>query len=332
MFPDLKVARYQFSLTVRQPMSLPAYKGSVLRGGFGSAFRRIACAMRVKTCAGCDLREMCPYAYVFETTPPTGSEALRNLQDVPRPFVVEPPGGPEGNETLYDPGDRLHFGLVLVGRCVGYLPYFVATFRELGRTGIGPRRAGFELERVSQANLGQAQQGPAELIVYEGGTVAGQVQATTLDEACLGARFLAERAAGLPSDRLTVRFVTMTRLTSDERLATRPDFGVLARALLRRVSALAYFHHGVRLDLDYQEMSRLAAEVRLVSDGTAWVDWRRYSNRQDRLMEFGGLVGTAAFEGDLGPFRELLTLGSFVHVGKGATFGLGRYEVSASSE
>jgi CRISPR/Cas system endoribonuclease Cas6 (RAMP superfamily) len=33
------------------------------------------------------------------------------------------------------------------------------------------------------------------------------------------------------------------------------------------------------------------------------------------------------YEGDLGPFLPLLRLGELLHVGKHATFGLGRYEV-----
>jgi hypothetical protein len=312
-------------------MSLPQYKGSVLRGGFGSAFRRIACAVGAKACDGCELREGCPYAYVFETAPAAASEALRNLRDVPRPFVVEPPDGPEGNRTLYDPGELLSFGLILVGHSVDCLPYFVATFRELGRTGIGPRRAGFDLDRVSQVDLGLTGSGPDRLLIYENDAVTSHAQTTTMDAACLGQAGITERAKLLPDDRLAVNFLTMTRLTSDERTATRPDFQVLARALLRRTSAMAYFHHGVRLDLDYQDMVRLAGAVTLVRDETSWVDWHRYSNRQDQAMAFGGLVGPAVFEGHLRPFLELLTLGSFVHVGKGATFGLGRYDVNAAA-
>jgi hypothetical protein len=38
-----------------------------------------------------------------------------------------------------------------------------------------------------------------------------------------------------------------------------------------------------------------------------------------------GLVGTVELQGDLAPFAEVLGLGEMLHVGKGATFGLGRY-------
>jgi CRISPR/Cas system endoribonuclease Cas6 (RAMP superfamily) len=41
----------------------------------------------------------------------------------------------------------------------------------------------------------------------------------------------------------------------------------------------------------------------------------------------GGFVGHATYEGDIARLWPWLALGEWVHVGKGATFGLGQYEV-----
>jgi CRISPR/Cas system endoribonuclease Cas6 (RAMP superfamily) len=41
----------------------------------------------------------------------------------------------------------------------------------------------------------------------------------------------------------------------------------------------------------------------------------------------GGFVGDATFEGDLAEFLPALRLGELVHVGKGTTFGLGKYRL-----
>jgi hypothetical protein len=35
---NLKVARFLFTMTVREPMILPPYKGTTFRGGFGKPF------------------------------------------------------------------------------------------------------------------------------------------------------------------------------------------------------------------------------------------------------------------------------------------------------
>ncbi|MCL6580703.1 MAG: CRISPR system precrRNA processing endoribonuclease RAMP protein Cas6 [Firmicutes bacterium] len=308
---------FRLNLRVTQPMRLPPYKGSVLRGGFGSAFRRVACAQRAKDCSGCLVRPVCPYAYVFETSPPPDSAVLRNLKDVPRPFVIEPP---EDDRTEYAPGDELDFGLVLIGRGVEYLPFFIAAFKELGRTGIGPLRAGFELVRVEQVGPG----GGPRAVVYEGASGVVAATASSLFRHCVGRVEVAAAASALGGDSVEVEFRTPTRLKADSELRARPEFEALVRAGLRRVSSLAYFHHGISLDLDYAALVRAAREVRLRQDRTRWVGWKRYSNRQERLMDLGGLVGTATFEGDIYAFRDLLVLSSLVHIGKNTTFGLGR--------
>jgi len=44
-------------------------------------------------------------------------------------------------------------------------------------------------------------------------------------------------------------------------------------------------------------------------------------------MKLGGIVGHIVLEGDLEPFTALLRTAEVVHLGKGATFGLGKLVV-----
>ena len=99
------------------------------------------------------------------------------------------------------------------------------------------------------------------------------------------------------------------------------------RALLRRASDLARFHCGAELDLNYRQWIERAAGVSTVETTLRWHDWERYSQRQDRRMKLGGLVGEVEFAGEWQPFMPLLRLGADLHVGKGTGFGLGRYEI-----
>jgi CRISPR/Cas system endoribonuclease Cas6 (RAMP superfamily) len=148
----------------------------------------------------------------------------------------------------------------------------------------------------------------------------------------VGAGDVAAAAARLSAECIQVTFKTPTRLKAEAALRSRPEFHVLVRALLRRASSLAYFHHDCRLELDYREWIRAAREVNLVSDETRWVSWSRYSNRQRARIDLGGVLGRAVYEGEFGRFRELLVLGSLVHAGKNTTFGLGRYSVDIPEE
>jgi hypothetical protein len=126
-----------------------------------------------------------------------------------------------------------------------------------------------------------------------------------------------------------VRFLTQTRLKHADGFVRRPEFHVLFRRLLGRISSLARFHCGGPLDVDFRGLIERAHEVRLVRDETRWTAWMRYSARQDRRMEWTGLVGAATYEGDLAPFWPYLVFGQWTHVGKGATFGLGAYRLEA---
>lgn len=315
MLERFQVARYEVELTPVDPLSLPSFMGSTLRGGFGNVFRRIACSepvrARSRNCQGCLLRDSCPYAYVFETSPPPGSERLRTHAAIPRPFVLEPPGKAE---TIYPPGSSLRFSLVLVGRAIDYLPYFVVALRELGNVGLGRGRGRFDLASVRAHSDGR------EVSLYS----AGEKRITPRPVAVAGEE-LHRRAADLAGPRLALRFLTMTRLQFGGQLVASPAFHVVVRALVRRVANLAYFHHGWSLDCDFRELVGAAGEVHLVADETRWVDWERYSSRQDTRMKLGGIVGRAVYAGDFEPFLPLLVLGTYVHVGKNATFGLGRY-------
>ncbi|MGE5542974.1 MAG: CRISPR system precrRNA processing endoribonuclease RAMP protein Cas6, partial [Bacillota bacterium] len=233
----LRMARYRFVATILEDMVLPPYKGSAFRGGFGGAFRRICCTCGEAACKGCAVMETCPYAYVFETRVPADSDRLRNIEDIPRPFIMEPP---EDLTTLLKAGSLMQFNVVLAGRGIDFLPYFILAFKELGDTGLGRaagcmgRRARFRLEAVDL--LGFPPGAPAKP-VYDGETGTVRPQATvTADDLARYARTLGGR------DTLLVRFATPTRLKFNHQYVVNPDFHVLVRALLRRLSSLLYFH------------------------------------------------------------------------------------------
>jgi hypothetical protein len=123
-------AHYRFHLTPREPLAMPAWgKGNTIRGGFGTAFRRLVCIDLRLDCAACDLRYICPYTRVFNPFVPPEAERLSKNQNLPRPFVVKPP---LEAKTQYLPADPLVFDFVVVGEAINYLPYFIVAFRELG--------------------------------------------------------------------------------------------------------------------------------------------------------------------------------------------------------
>ncbi|MGQ9800144.1 MAG: hypothetical protein ACUVRL_00530 [Candidatus Saccharicenans sp.] len=145
-YKNIYLAKYEFLIVPEDILELPSYKGSTFRGGFGSVFRNICCLDKKNvSCKACLLKDKCPYSYIFETSPYPDSAFLKNLDDIPRPFIIEPP---LDNRSVFTSQDSITFSLTLIGRAVDYLPYFVVTFKELGKVGIGKGKGKFKLEEI----------------------------------------------------------------------------------------------------------------------------------------------------------------------------------------
>jgi hypothetical protein len=299
---------------VIESLDLPAYLGSTLRGAFGHAFRAVACPAP-REC-DCPIPTQCPYHLIFETAPPPDAKALRTHDEIPRPFVISPSTTPSDQQyrQTFRPGDEVIFELVLIGRAQEFFPYFVVALREVER--IGRSRRSVELRRIDALARDTS---PNLIYDVTENLVRGSAPASSLDDL----------DAPPPQDRLDIEFLTQTRLKHDGRFVRRPDFHILFRRLLGRLSSLARFHCGAPLDTDYRGLIDTAATIQLVSNSTRWVRWARYSSRQDRRMEWEGITGRATYRGDFGPFWPYLQFGQLTHVGHGCTFGLGKYRLSA---
>lgn len=126
---------------------------------------------------------------------------------------------------------------------------------------------------------------------------------------------------------LHLSFLTPTRLKFDGNLSSTLEFHILIRNLLRRISLLSYFHCGEELVLDFKGLIEEAKNVTIQKGNLHWQDWERYSNRQETKMKMGGFIGSVIFKGDFEKFMPFLLLGEYIHVGKGTSFGLGKYEI-----
>lgn len=196
---------------------------------------------------------------------------------------------PPGDQIEYRPGERLTVGLVLIGQAIDRFPYFTLAFEALGQRGIGRGRGRFRVEAVKPV--------PPDL------------------------------ASPSVCRRLALTFLTPTRIIEEGRPARTVDFSLFFETLARRLDNLAAFHGLPGARLCNGALRSRAKEIRTVRSDLRWVDQERYSRRQGRSIPQGGWVGAIVFEGELTPFLPYLWLGEQVHVGKGATFGMGRYEV-----
>lgn len=317
MFDELKVASYRFIIEAgERGLELPPFKSSAFRGGFGHVFKQLSCAFPGKSCSECAIQNSCPYTYVFETKPPDDSKVLRNFESVPRPYVISTAF--EGKKH-FRPGEHLDFDLLIFGDALTYLPYFIHSFELLGTVGIGKDRRPYTLRRVESVDLVQGHR----FLVYDSGTKRIRQKEVRMT----GADILA-RAASLNEQSVMISFETPLRIKWKGKYTSEPHFHLLIRNVVRRVSSILYFHHGGKeLELHFADLFQKAEQIELTQPDVRWVDWERYSSRQDTKMSLGGIMGQAIYKGDLQDFIPWLVLAETIHIGKQTGFGLGKIEL-----
>jgi hypothetical protein len=286
----------------------PGKAGNVVRGAFGEILRRIACEPRCPGPADCETRRSCAYARLFEPGP-VGSRGPSGMRDRPRPFLFRA-SHLDGVSALS--GERFWWDLHVFDVKEPALAYFVLTFAQLGREGIGPGRGRADLERVEQLALDAQVQAHA----FDG-------QRFTLKGSLPPPLQLDLLANGEKAARAVVRFVTPTELKSGGEVVLRPEFAVLFGRIRDRLSTLRALYGEGPLEMDFRGMGERAAQVKLARWAWARQEASRVSGKTGQRHSLGGFVGEAEYEGELGEFLPWLRAAKWVGVGRQTVWGKG---------
>jgi hypothetical protein len=277
----------RFRFVARDPITFPpGTAANILRGAFGTMFRRIACTEECpNSVRECPHRHSCPYARVFE--PQAAEPGPSGLKDWPRPFVFR---ASHLDGARIEPGQRFWFGLNLFTIREPFIPHFVQTFEALGKAGFGPAR--------SRAGLIADDRSSPPLSI--------PLTASTQD---IG--------------KLRVEFLTPTELKTADGLSDRPEFAILFARARDRVGTLRALYGAGPLDIDFRAMGERAAQVKLTRFELRHVDVERRSSRTGQVHGIGGVVGWAEYEGDLAEFLPYLEAARWTGVGRQCVWGKG---------
>jgi hypothetical protein len=131
-----------------------------------------------------------------------------------------------------------------------------------------------------------------------------------------------EKSAILPADELRITLATPLRIIKDGRPLRELSFSSIVMSLLRRMSAIAFYYCYQYLDLDYKWLSRQSQEIGISSNGFSWVEWDK---------NLSGIIGSGTYTGNMAEFQRILLFGEYLHAGKGAAYGLGRYHLEKTA-
>jgi hypothetical protein len=306
--------------TVTEQLELNEHAGGALRGAFfESLWGRFCVNKRAKTCADCPLVNACP---VSSLVAPLRNEAPRG-RDVPRPYAMRPPV--EHARTL-KPGDQFSFGLTLFGCRLDLFPYVAMALQLMAQSGIGRRtqennwrRGHFTADEIQAINL---LSGETKLVQASG---SNHVSVPDLPITWVDAEAL---AATLPSDHVTLHFLTPLRLTDQQKLVKHSLLRPLVERLLERHDFLANEYGGEAFACDERNhLIEIAAAAEVLQDTTNWEDVSSFSRRQGKSTPIGGLMGAITFRGNLRPLLSLLVWGMVMQAGKDTTKGNGVYSM-----
>ncbi len=300
---DLNLLHLVFSLTVD---GTPGDRFDLfdLFRRFPARFREVTCG-RTTPCDGCPETTGCPWFPLLGQQLSTDPEAVRRHQKPPLPFIFGIPLLPPGEHPAADS----EVSLTLVGSAVNHAADFIrALERCVTEDRCGCNRL-ITIDGVSSRGV----YGERSLLrMTRRGELTGDLRILAGDD-------IAGKSAP-DKENVPVTFQTPFRQLREGRLFRTLDCSAFLRGVIRRVSSLVATYGGGETDADFRELAGLSRGIQLQQNALHFTAGTP-PNR-------GGVQGSVILSGDLEPFLPYLFLGEYLHAGKGASWGFGRYELT----
>ncbi|KAB0669815.1 CRISPR system precrRNA processing endoribonuclease RAMP protein Cas6 [Oryzomonas sagensis] len=224
------------------------------------------------------------------------------------PFIFSfPPHGAAPRQA-----DDFVCTLVLVGKALNHTTEFIRAFRSLLANG---HNAGhFAVATIPRVESLDFHGNPAVIATGDGAPDLGNL--VTLD-----AQGIVDSRCR-PTDAVGVTFMTPLKLAKTGKVMNFFDAGQFVRSLMRRVSALAYYYCGYEMRDNFREYAHVANRIELLEDNFFYADAGR------RSLALSGVMGDGVLNGDFNDLMPFLALGEYLHLGKGASYGMGHYRLA----
>jgi len=215
----------------------------------------------------------------------------------------------------YDPGET--FEVTLIGKAIEHLADFIATFVKIGREGLGELKARFNIESVEGIKAIRGKD-----VIYLPG------EETNLKGfEILSGKDLAKILPLEKKDRLIIDFLTPIQVKYNPKQQSNLYFYTFATHLFTRLDVLSYVYCGKAIEADFKGLVARSHWIRTKESDLVWAN--SDSTAQDNKFKMGGFIGSIVYEGNLEEFSPFLALGQYLHVGKGATYGYGKYRIDS---
>lgn len=269
-----------------------------MKSSFEAAFRTsIGC--QPLNCGGCRLHTECIAGSIFSQELSSDPAAIKKYQKPSLPFAFQFPLIPDTPNK----GAEVEVEIILMGATAEHYGHFVQALCTVVQGHMA-------LLRVASVDYG----GDRYLLSDGRGTAHTD---------CLFL-FSAEelQKTGVPvTGEIAVNIMSPLFLLRDGRPLRELSFAQFITALFRRVSSLVYYYGGLEMDCDFKRLAEESLAIKTVESSLSWTDWPAIT----KGAKVAGITGRIVFAGELDSFQSFLLLGQYFNVGKGASYGRGRY-------
>ncbi len=144
---NLSIFKWEIQFRMMDSGIFPTFKGSLFRGVFGKAFKKVSCSMYHGICSKCIISDECAYFQIFD---------LENIEEknkgrfyTPRPYSLREL--PQKNR--FHNGELITIGFNLFGETnKHFIPYLLATFDLMGSYKFGKNDLQLKLENITDLN------------------------------------------------------------------------------------------------------------------------------------------------------------------------------------
>ena len=277
---------------------------------FAELYKTMTCEFSDCECDRCSHQDSCSWHALFGQKLSVDTAALKRHQKPPLPFIFSFP------MTQFLPGKNYEClcDLVVIGSAIPHLGMLLTCFAEMLVHGLDQVSA-LVIGVFCRDFQGNIQQSHGTTVKYSGHThlLPDNLVIASSDD-------IVENSTWTSSE-MCIRLLSPLKLVEDGRTVTRFDFARFARSVMRRVSSLAYYYGECELEWDFKEMSRLIDDVICTE--------QQFRFTTTPVRKLSGITGHGSYLGDFGRLAPLLLLGTYVHAGKGATYGMGAYDISS---
>ena len=343
--PDLPLLFLTFRLRAREPVVLPPFLGSTLRGAFGTALKQVFCFVPHGECDRCWFFEACPYQYIFESPNLIPNREnhpkLRGQKQLPHPFVMIPPiprlkmqpkissnHTPNFNDDYAEnhllSGDILEFSIMLIGKATAFWAQTLVAVRLVAENGLGANRIQFDL---AQATAHDQSGQTVEVFNAEQSRISAKsVTPVSLVSAVnLHTEYLTNQLKD-GADSLQIEFLTPARIRIGDEIQTEINAYDLLKKITERIEFLARVHAFPSQTKDYREF----IETSLSLDGKIKIyRFEQFSNRQKGKTRREVITAKFILRGrEIVKYLPILTAGEILQIGANTSDGFGRFAVT----